>query len=127
MPPRPDTHPSTRRLPSEPPAPPGNEGALAAHSASGAVARFLGHSAAAACGFVGLALIALAPLSVMRVLHGIGFGELATWLHPLEAVLQVVDVILFLAVFLAGAAVFATEVFVEAERRIIEALKRRHR
>ena len=35
------------------------------------------------------------------------------------------DIVLFLAVFLAGAAVFAAEVYVETESRTIEAFQRR--
>ena len=91
----------------------------------GAVARFLGHSAAAALGFVGLTAISLLPISALRLLHAIGFDQVSVSLHPLETVLQVTDATLFLAVFLTGAAVFCAEVFADAERRIIEILQRR--
>jgi hypothetical protein len=46
-------------------------------------------------------------------------------LHWLEVALFTMDMVLFLAVFLAGAAVFAAEVYVETESRIIEAFQRR--
>ena len=93
----------------------------------GAVARFLGHSAAAALAFAGLTLISLVPVVVLRGLHELGFGDLVSSLHPLETVLQLVDVVLFLAVFLTGAVLFVAEIVADAERRIIELLKRRHR
>jgi hypothetical protein len=91
----------------------------------GAVARFLGHSAAAALGFAGLTAISVVPKSMLRVLRDLGFDEVGISLHPLEAVLQIIDAMLFLAVFLTGAAVFIAEVLADAERRIIEILQRR--
>jgi hypothetical protein len=91
----------------------------------GAVARFLGHSAAAAVGFVGLAIISLIPIAAVRALHAIGLADLESRLQSLEAVLGILDLVLLLAVLLAGAAVLVTEVYVEAERRIISTFKRR--
>lgn len=89
------------------------------------VARFLGHSLAAAVGFVGLALIALIPIGAIHLIKRWGDADLAGSLHWLEVALLTVDIVLFLAVFLAGAAVFAAEIYVETESRIIETLQRR--
>jgi hypothetical protein len=90
-----------------------------------AVARFLGHSVAAALGFAGLAAISLLPIAAVRVLNAFGVDDLALRLHALEAMLEIVDLLLFTAVFLAGAIVFLAEVYIDGERRIIEAFKRR--
>jgi hypothetical protein len=89
------------------------------------VARFLGHSLAAALGFAGLALLSLVPVGVVRGLHALGVADLVMWLHGLETMLFIVDVVLFVAVFLAGAIVFLAETYVDAQARIMVALQRR--
>lgn len=94
------------------------------HSAS-PVARLLGHSLAAALGFVGIALISLIPVSVVSLLQRVGVGDLAAWLRGLEVVLVIADIGLFVAVFLAGIVVFLAEMYFETEARIIDTLTRR--
>jgi hypothetical protein len=91
----------------------------------GAVARFLGHSAAAALGFVGLAVISLIPIATLRALRVLGIADLESRLNTLEVLLAALDLLLLLAVLLAGAAVFVTEIYVEAELHIISTFKRR--
>ena len=89
------------------------------------VARLLGHSTAAALGFVGIALVSLLPVGVVRLIQMLGVADLADWLHLLEVVLLVADIALFLVVFLAGVVVFLAEVYFETEGRIINVLNRR--
>lgn len=86
------------------------------------VGRFLGHSMAAAIGFAGLAAISLIPIVVIHLIESWGDSGLAGSLHWLEVALVTVDIALFMAVFLAGAAVFSAEVYVEAKERIMSIL-----
>ena len=96
-----------------------------ASKALGLVAQFLGHSLAAALGFAGLAVIALIPIGITQLIKAWGDPGLASSLHWLEITLFAVDIALFLVVFLAGAVIFAVEVYVDTRARIIEILGRR--
>jgi hypothetical protein len=89
------------------------------------VARFLGHSFAAAIGFAGLALISLIPIGVIHAIKAWGDAELAGSLRWLELTLLTVDIGLFMTVFVAGAVIFAAEMYVETEARIMAVFHRR--
>ncbi len=87
------------------------------------LALFLGHSLGAALGFVCIALIAAIPIFVIKALTWLGMSDLAQVFHHVETVILLVDVILFVVVFLAGAAIFAVETVLNAKRRIGDLLK----
>ena len=87
------------------------------------VARLLGHSLAAALGFVGIALISLIPISVLKLVLALGVDELASPLRILEVMLLVADMLLFTVVFLTGVVVFAAETLASAKSQISKAWK----
>ncbi|RUP35716.1 MAG: hypothetical protein EKK45_00320 [Curvibacter sp.] len=89
------------------------------------VSQFLGHSLAAAIGFVGLALISRIPVLILSLIAKWLGMELPPALHVVEELMFWADVILFTVVFASGVVIFLVEMYVETKIRIIEALQRR--
>ena len=87
------------------------------------LAKLLGHSLAAAIGFVGLGAISLIPIAVLKILVALGIPELVQPLRALGIMLLLADIALFAVIFVFGAVVFAVDTISAAKRRIDAALK----
>ena len=89
------------------------------------VSQFLGHSFAAAIGFVGLALVSRIPVLALSLIAKWLGVEAPPALHFVEELMFWADVVLFTVVFASGVVIFLVEVYVETQINIIEALQRR--
>lgn len=124
------TKPPTTRQPqgSAPGAPPSSHGVTSTEVLTHALnpfAQLVGHSLAAAIGFVLMALVGLIPIAALKLLELAGAEHLKDVMEKSEYVLLYTDAFLSGVVFLAGALLFLTEVYVSFERRIIATWKRR--
>jgi hypothetical protein len=93
-------------------------------TAASPIARLIGHSLASAFGFCSLTVVSLIPIVVIRLLINAGFDQLAEPLHSLEMLLLIVDIVLFMVVFLSGVVVFAVETLATARDQISEAWRK---
>lgn len=84
----------------------------------GPVMRLVGHSAGAVFGFAAIAILALIPIGVVKLVAFLGATQLLEPLHYLEIMMLFADVVLFALVFLNGLLIFLVESFMYTKREL---------
>ena len=91
--------------------------------ALGPVARLVGHSAGAVFGFAAIAILALIPIGIVKLVVYLGAEQLVQPLHILETMMLYADMVLFTLVFFNGLLIFLVESLVYTRREIRRILK----